>query len=186
MCSFRGECNLVMDASTSGWVVKSVFYTAAFAGYPHLNFVVQRARPGADGSSFGRLPIDPQLPGPPSAPSRPFRPGPPPRLREGAVRISGGAIAPDVIVSVVRRNFGRFRLCYEQGLSMDSRLQGRVTVKFAIDPGGAVSIVEDGGSDLADPGAIGCIVRAFGELSFPAHDAPPISVVYPILFSPGD
>ena len=40
--TFSGECNLAIDAATPADVVKSVFQTAAFAGYPNLSFVVRR------------------------------------------------------------------------------------------------------------------------------------------------
>ena len=42
---FSGECNLVIDASVRAVVVKSVFQTAAFAGYPNASFVVRRLPP---------------------------------------------------------------------------------------------------------------------------------------------
>jgi hypothetical protein len=107
-----------------------------------------------------------------------------PRIREGATSVSG-RLPPEVIQRIVRQNFGRFRLCYEHGMRSRPDLRGRVVVRFIIDPSGAVSMTADSGSDLPDQGVVQCVTRAFGNLSFPATDAP-VTVVYPIVFAPGE
>jgi hypothetical protein len=108
-----------------------------------------------------------------------------PRLREGATTVNG-RLPPEVIQRIVRQNFGRFRLCYENGMRNNPSLQGRVTVKFVIDRSGAVSMTADGGSDLPDQGVVQCVVRGFGNLSFPQPEGGMVTVVYPIMFNPGD
>jgi hypothetical protein len=108
---------------------------------------------------------------------------PAPRIREGATLVSG-RLPPEVVQRIVRQNFGRFRLCYENGLRSDANLRGRVTVRFVIDLSGAVSMTADGGSDLPEQGVVQCVVRAFGNLTFPAPSAM-VTVVYPIDFAPG-
>jgi hypothetical protein len=108
-----------------------------------------------------------------------------PRLREGATQVNG-RLPPEVIQRIVRQNFGRFRLCYENGTKNNPNLQGRVQVKFIIDRSGAVATTLDGGSDLPDQGVVQCVVRGFGNLSFPAPEGGMVTVVYPIMFSPGD
>jgi tetratricopeptide (TPR) repeat protein len=108
-----------------------------------------------------------------------------PRMREGATSVNG-RLPPEVIQRIVRQNFGRFRLCYENGLRNNPNLQGRVAVKFVIDHTGAVSTSADGGSSLPDQGVVGCIVRGFGNLSFPEPEGGAVTVVYPIELSPGD
>jgi hypothetical protein len=90
-----------------------------------------------------------------------------------------------VIQRIVRQNFGRFRLCYESGLRTKPTLQGRVAVKFVIDETGAVKSAQDGGSDLPDPHVVSCVVRGFGNLSFPQPEGGVVTVVYPIIFDPG-
>ena len=52
-----------------------------------------------------------------------------------------GRLPPEVIQRIVRQNFGRFRLCYENGLRNNPNLQGRVSVRFVIGRDGAVSNV---------------------------------------------
>jgi hypothetical protein len=104
--------------------------------------------------------------------------------REGVCSVNG-RLPPEVIQRIVRQNFARFRLCYENGLRNNPNLQGRVAVKFVIDRQGAVVMTSDGGSDLPDAGVVSCVVRGFGNLSFPQPEGGMVTVVYPIVFSPG-
>jgi hypothetical protein len=108
----------------------------------------------------------------------------PPSVRMGATSVSG-RLPPEVIQRIVRQNFGRFRLCYENGLRNNPNLQGRVGVRFVIGRDGAVSNVGNGGSDMADSGVVSCVVRSFYGLSFPQPEGGIVTVVYPIMFSPG-
>jgi hypothetical protein len=108
-----------------------------------------------------------------------------PKIREGAATVNG-RLPPEVIQRIVRQNFGRFRLCYENGMRNNPNLQGRVAVKFIIDRSGAVQTTADGGSDLPDQSVVQCVVRGFGNLSFPQPEGGMVTVVYPITFTPGD
>jgi hypothetical protein len=98
---------------------------------------------------------------------------------------TSGVLPPEVIQRVVRQNFGRFRLCYEDGLRKNPNLEGRVTTRFVIGRDGAVSNVSNGGSDLPDSSVVSCVISAYYGLSFPAPDNGIVTVVYPIAFSPG-
>ncbi len=102
----------------------------------------------------------------------------------GATQVSG-RLPPEVIHRIVQQNFGRFRLCYENGLRNNRNLQGRVSVRFVIGRDGAVSSVGNGGSDMPDSGVVSCVVRAFYGLSFPQPEGGIVTVTYPIMFSPG-
>jgi hypothetical protein len=102
----------------------------------------------------------------------------------GATQVSG-RLPPEVIQRIVRQNFGRFRLCYENGLRNNPNLQGRVSVRFVIGRDGAVGSVGNGGSDMPDGGVVSCVVRAFYGLSFPQPEGGIVTVTYPIMFSPG-
>ncbi len=109
-----------------------------------------------------------------------------PSIRQGATTVNG-RLPPEVIQRIVRQNFGRFRLCYEDGLSRDPKLAGQVAVKFVIDASGAVSTVRsDPSTTLSDASAVQCIVRAFGNLSFPQPEGGIVTVIYPLVFAPGD
>ncbi len=96
-----------------------------------------------------------------------------------------GRLPPQVIQRVVRQNHGRFRVCYERGLSANPALEGRVTVRFVIGRTGAVTNVANGGSSLPASDVVNCVVRAFYGLSFPAPEGGLVTVSYPLSFSPG-
>lgn len=106
-----------------------------------------------------------------------------PTLRQGTVTVSG-KLPPEVIQRIVRQNFGRFRLCYENGLRTNATLGGTVTVKLVIDPTGAVKSANDGGSSLPDGGVVACVVKGFSNLSFPSPESGMVTVTYPIVFTP--
>jgi hypothetical protein len=108
-----------------------------------------------------------------------------PSVRPMGVSVTSGHIPPEVIQRIVRQNYGRFRMCYEQGLAKNPNLQGRVNVRFVIGRDGAVSNVANGGSDLADGGVVSCVLSAYYGLSFPAPDGGIVTVSYPIMFTPG-
>jgi hypothetical protein len=95
-----------------------------------------------------------------------------------------GRLPAEVIQRIVRQSSGRFRLCYDEGRRDDPRLGGRVSVRFVIRRDGEVSSVVDGGSDLHDSSVIACVLRAFAGLSFPLPEGGPVTVTYPIVFSP--
>ena len=108
----------------------------------------------------------------------------PPQVRMGATSVSG-RLPPEVIQRIVRQHFGRFRLCYEDGLRSAPELAGQVTVMFTIAEDGSVSTTSHSGS-LPDGAVASCVEKAFSALSFPAPEGGTVRVTYPISFSPGD
>lgn len=123
------------------------------------------------GKSFGRLTANRKSDGAP-------------RMRPGVTTVSG-RLPPEVIQRTVRQNYGRFRMCYEQGLVKNPNLEGRVATRFVIGRGGTVENAQNGGSDLPDSGVVGCVVSAFYGLSFPEPQGGIVTVTYPIVFSAG-
>jgi Vault protein inter-alpha-trypsin domain len=105
-------------------------------------------------------------------------------VRMGATRVTG-RLPAEVVQRIVRQNYGRFRVCYEQGLSKNPNLEGKVSVRFSIDNTGAVSSVTNGGSDMPDSAVVACVVSAFNGLSFPQPEGGVVTVIYPIAFTPG-
>jgi hypothetical protein len=191
---FPGECNLVLDASTPAVVVKSVFQTAAFAGYPNGSFVVRRAHPGPDGALYGRLTADAQVPGPPPQATEGglglVGSARPPSLRGGGAEVNG-RLPPEVIQRIVRQHFGGMRLCYENGLKANAKLRGRVSVSFTIGEDGHVSHAAaidppNAAPRIPDPRVVSCVVSVFASLEYPAPEGGKVTVVYPINFNPGD
>jgi tetratricopeptide (TPR) repeat protein len=107
-----------------------------------------------------------------------------PKVRMGAATVSG-RLPPEIVQRIVRQNFGRFRVCYEQGLSRSPKLTGRVSARLVIGRDGSVSHVGNGGSDIPDAGVLSCVLSAFYGLSFPQPESGIVTVVFPILFEPG-
>jgi vault protein inter-alpha-trypsin-like protein len=107
-----------------------------------------------------------------------------PRVRLGALSVNG-SLPSEVILRILRQNFGRFRMCYEQGLSRNPALQGSVSARFVVGRDGAVTNVANAGSDLADVGATSCVLSAFSGLSFPQPEGGLVKVVAPLSFEPG-
>ncbi|NUO50223.1 MAG: energy transducer TonB [Polyangiaceae bacterium] len=106
----------------------------------------------------------------------------PPKVKAGSATV-GPKYPPEVIQRIVRQNFGRFRLCYENGLRKDPNLEGRVEVSFTIGRDGSVTTAKGAGT-MPDKGVMSCVAKAFSTLKFPAPDGGVIKVMYPILFSP--
>ncbi len=107
----------------------------------------------------------------------------PPQVRMGATQVSG-RLPPEVIQRIVRQNFGRFRLCYENGLRSAPNLAGTVSIQFSIGRGGDVANVRVGSSTMGDATVEQCIARSFGGLTFPEPESGTVSVTYPLTFSP--
>lgn len=111
---------------------------------------------------------------------RPGSLGSPVRIRTGKIDVNG-KLPPEVIRRIVRQNYGRFRLCYERGLSNDPKLEGGVTIAFVIGREGRVTAVRDAGSQLADATVVRCISQTFHQLTFPKpEDGKPITVKFPV------
>lgn len=106
-----------------------------------------------------------------------------PLVRMGEVEVNG-SLHVEVVRRIVRQNFGRFRLCYENGLRRRPTLAGTATVRFEIGRDGQSRKASNAGSTISDPEVVACVVRAFGGLSFPQPEDAPVVVVYPIHFTP--
>jgi hypothetical protein len=112
-----------------------------------------------------------------------------PWVQVGASAVRGkpaGRIAPDAIQAIVRANMARMRSCYEQRLLPCPNLQARVAIEIVIDLEGRVTSAVDARSDLPDRQVVQCVADEFKKLRFPKPQGGILTVVYPIIFSPGD
>lgn len=97
-----------------------------------------------------------------------------------------GALAKDVVESVVRQSHGRLGFCYKTRLMLDPQLAGELTTKFTISPDGKVSSAKSEGT-LNDSAVIDCVEKTFRSMIFPKPDKGGTVVVsYPVVFAPGD
>jgi hypothetical protein len=106
-----------------------------------------------------------------------------PKLNLGAPTVSG-PLPPEVISRIVRQSFGRYRLCYEDGLKKNPTLAGSITIKIVIAADGSSSATQ-GGTDLSDTDVVGCVVRNFSGMTFPAQDKL-TTVSLKLTFAPAD
>jgi hypothetical protein len=110
-----------------------------------------------------------------------------------------GRLAPVRIQQVIRAQFGTMRLCYEDGLKRNPKLEGRVAAKFVIGRDGTVTDVADvddvppdpfdwgfpaSGARMPDRVVAACVIAAFRKLVFPQPERGIVTVIYPIMFSP--
>jgi hypothetical protein len=107
-------------------------------------------------------------------------------VRDGGITVSSNSLPPEVIRRIVRQNFGRFRLCYENALRTNAILVGDVRTRFVIETDGSVGTVSDSGSSMPDVGVVTCVHRGFGQLSFPALTGPSMTVTYSLSFAPAE
>jgi hypothetical protein len=109
-----------------------------------------------------------------------------PSVRQGVTTVNG-RLAPEVVQRVIRRSFGRFRACYEKGLSSNPNLAGKVVTKFVIDPKGNVSsAARDAATTITDATVVSCVTSTFSSLSFPEPEGGIVVVTYPMIFAPSD
>lgn len=94
---------------------------------------------------------------------------------------AAGSADKSAIGRVLRSRSGQYRQCYEQALSKNPKLQGRVSVQLVIAPSGSVSSISAGG-DM--PSSVSnCVVKAMRTLTFPAQEGT-VPVSYPLVFTP--
>lgn len=95
-----------------------------------------------------------------------------------------GRLDPVRIRSVVDEHLELFGRCYDEGRRANPSLQGKVTVKFEIDPNGVVTKSADARSDLPDAAVVQCVVEAYRTLRFPRPDGGVVTVYFPLIFNP--
>ncbi len=106
-----------------------------------------------------------------------------PVMRAASMCVVTGRIPPENIQFIMRQNAARLRYCYQEGLSDDPSLDGRVIVRFVFDGDGVVRSAQDGGSDLPDPQVIACVVNVVKEMTFtPSPYRDLVTVTYPLMF----
>lgn len=104
------------------------------------------------------------------------------RVRMGATSVNG-RLPPEVIQRIVRRNFGRFRMCYETALKLDEGLEGMIFVDFVIQTDGSLKNAK-AESALTDKALVECVRKSFDDMEFPKPEGGVVKVRYPLSFSP--
>ncbi|HEY5448436.1 MAG TPA: AgmX/PglI C-terminal domain-containing protein [Polyangia bacterium] len=96
-------------------------------------------------------------------------------------------ISKEIIHRIVRRHFDEVKACYDQELSRQPALAGRIDVQFTIAPSGQISEASVRQSTLGNAYVESCIVAALRRWEFPKPlDHHPVIVSYPFILSPPD
>jgi TonB family protein len=108
-----------------------------------------------------------------------------PIVRQAKATVKG-PLDKDIVRRIVRAHINEVRYCYNQGLSRNPSLKGRVTIQFSINPSGDVSAARVAESTVKDTTVSQCIVKAVKRWRFPK---PPggsnAAVTYPFVLEPG-
>ncbi len=106
------------------------------------------------------------------------------RIRMGKVNVKGD-LMPEIVQRILRRHYGRFRACYQSGLSQNPNLQGRITLQLAIAKDGNTATAKSLNSDLPDADVVRCVVSAVRAVRYPKSNSGSVNVVSaPLVFSP--
>lgn len=103
----------------------------------------------------------------------------------GPAWAGGGVLDKEVIRKVVRAHIVEIRECYNEGLTRDPELAGKLVVGFEIAADGAVKRSEISESSLADAQVEACVAAAVRSWTFPAPQGGAVEVAYPFAFEPG-
>lgn len=105
------------------------------------------------------------------------------RMAKAQVR---GPLDRDIVRRIVRAHINEVRYCYNQGLTRDPGLKGRVSIQFTVGPTGAVPVAVVSQTTLADRDVSQCVAKAVKRWKFPRpRDAGNVVVTYPFVFTPG-
>jgi len=108
-----------------------------------------------------------------------------PRIRMAAAS-SEGALDKDIIRRIVRAHINEVRHCYNQGLTRDPELAGRVIANFTISHEGHVAELPAITTSVGDVEVDTCVASAIQRWRFPkSKDGEAVSVTYPFVLSPG-
>ena len=78
-----------------------------------------------------------------------------------------GKLPQDVVTRIVRAATGRMRACYERELAQNPATQGKVVIRFEVEPKGTVGAIVDNGSDIKSQNVIQCVIAQVRRMSFP-------------------
>ena len=108
-----------------------------------------------------------------------------PQVRQAKAAVQG-SLDKDIIRRIVRAHINEVRSCYNQALTKDPNVGGKVTIQFEIGPEGKVSSASVQTNGTGDTTLGTCVAKMVKRWTFPK---PPgggsVSVAYPFNLSPG-
>ncbi len=108
-----------------------------------------------------------------------------PTVRQAKADVQG-ALDKDIIRRIVRAHINEVRACYNQGLTRNPNMQGRVAVNFMITGTGKVGSAVVQEETIKDSEVANCIAKAVKRWTFPKpQGGGNVIVTYPFQLSPG-
>ncbi|MBT3221540.1 MAG: AgmX/PglI C-terminal domain-containing protein, partial [Proteobacteria bacterium] len=96
-----------------------------------------------------------------------------------------GSLDRSQITKVVKRHMNQIRYCYQQELTSNPSLAGRIDIKFVIDKDGNVSQASAKKNTMGNQATEQCIAGRFMRMKFPKPSGSGIVIVrYPFVFAP--
>jgi hypothetical protein len=107
-----------------------------------------------------------------------------PEILPGLVTAQGG-LDKEIIRRIVRRHINEVKYCYDQALTRQPKLDGRIVAKFTISGTGQVVASFIQSTTLGSPSVEMCVASAIKRWEFPAPRQGGLAIVsYPFTFSP--
>lgn len=95
-----------------------------------------------------------------------------------------GVFDPSVVVRTIGRRSARFQHCYERELPANPSLEGRVSVRFTIQPRGNVTNVQATGNSTGSDSLASCVLRTVQGIRFvPGPEGGSVTFAYPFMFA---
>jgi TonB family protein len=96
-----------------------------------------------------------------------------------------GTLDKEIIRRIVRRHLNEVKYCYDQALTRQPKLEGRLVAQFTISGSGQVIASVKQSSTLGALEAEMCVVNAIKRWNFPAPTGGGLAIVtYPFTFAP--
>jgi TonB family protein len=94
------------------------------------------------------------------------------------------AYPPSAVYEAFSKSKQKLIACYLPGKARDSKLRGKVIVKFTVNANGTVKPVSNEGSTLQDDDVIACVVRTVKTMHFTKPLEGSVTIIYPLIFRP--
>jgi outer membrane biosynthesis protein TonB len=106
-----------------------------------------------------------------------------PLVRLGKLKVVRGQDDVELLTRRIRTSSGNYRACYERALSKNERLEGRLEVRFEVQPDGSLTNIERVSSTMDDPAMIACVLKAFESVAVEARERSTLVVEAPLVFA---
>ncbi len=93
-----------------------------------------------------------------------------------------GTLDRGEVFAAINRAMPRIQRCYEQALTRNAGLSGRITFTWTVQPSGRAGDVRQSGSTFSDAQASNCMATVLRGIQFPRPAGGAVSITYPFIF----